>query len=65
MNAPYYFHVINDIETRAPERAGLPDIRAGVAQANREARALRGRSVKLHGHLVLSHRIQIDEQGET
>jgi hypothetical protein len=58
--------VINDIETRDPGRAELPDIRAAVAQANREARALRGRSVKLHGLLILSHRIQIeDEQGET
>jgi len=43
--------VINDIETRDPERAELPDISAAVARANREVRGLAAESVKLHAHL--------------
>jgi hypothetical protein len=60
--AHYYFHVLDDVETRDPEGAEFPDLPAAVARATREARVLAAESVKLHGHLVLSHCIQVEDR---
>jgi hypothetical protein len=57
----YYFHVLNDVETRDPEGAEFPDVPAAVVRATQEVRVLAAESVKLHGHLVLSHCIRIED----
>lgn len=61
----FYFHILNDVETIDSEGAEFPDVAAAVARAEQEVRILAAESVKTHGHIVLSHCIQIeDEDGD-
>jgi hypothetical protein len=58
----FYFHVLNDVETIDAEGAEFPHISAAIARAEREVRILAAESVKAHGHIVLSHCIQIEDE---
>lgn len=55
----YFFHIYNDCDTPDEEGLELPDDETAVARGTAEARNLAAESVVLHGHLVLSHRIEV------
>jgi hypothetical protein len=61
--ARYFFHVFNDEETRDEEGAEFPDMPAALQRAAYEARILAAESIREHGHLILAHRIQIEDEG--
>lgn len=57
--ARYFFHLFNDETTRDEEGIELPDDEAARGYAAREALNQASVSVLQHGHLVLSHRIEV------
>ncbi|MDO7841919.1 DUF6894 family protein [Sphingomonas immobilis] len=58
----YYFHVFNDEETRDDEGQEFPDVAAAHARARYEVQRLAAHSITEHGHLVLHHRIEVEDQ---
>jgi hypothetical protein len=60
----YYFHLRNDLDVPDPEGKELADLEAARAHAIVMARFEVAEAAKLDGRVVLSHRIDIeDEQG--
>jgi len=55
----FFFHVFNDEITLDEEGADFPDLASARAEGLRAARGLAAASVVEHGHLVLSHRIDV------
>lgn len=55
----YYLHIYNDEVTEDEEGTELVDDQAALARATAEARNLASESVKMHGHLILSHRLDV------
>jgi len=59
----YYFNLFNDHETIDEEGIELADDDAAREWARREIQYQAGESVKMHGHLVLSHHMVIYDAG--
>jgi hypothetical protein len=59
----YFFHVFNDEETRDEHGQEFADLAAARASAQRDCLALAAHSITEHGHLVLHHRIDIEDVG--
>jgi len=60
----FYFHLINDMDVSDLEGAELPDLGAARARAIEQARGMIGEVIKTEARIVLSHRIDIeDEEG--
>jgi hypothetical protein len=59
-----FFHVFNDKENRDEEVAEFSDMSAALRRGAYEARILAAESIKEHGHLILTHRIQVEVTGE-
>lgn len=62
--AHYFFHLFNDLTTHDDEGMELGDNRAARDYAVGAVRALAAESIVEHGHLILSHRIEIQAEGE-
>ena len=63
--ARFYFHLHNDIEIPDHEGKEFPDLEAAREWATFQARNLFGEMAKEYGRVVLSHRIDIEnEQGQ-
>ena len=62
----FYFHLHNDVDAVDDEGKEFPDLAAAQAFAQEQARQLIGEMIKESGRIVLSHRIDIeDEQHRT
>lgn len=59
--ARYFFHVFNDEETRDEYGQEFPDFSAARASAQRDCLTLAAHSITEHGHLILHHRIDIED----
>ena len=59
----YYFNVYNDEITLDEEGAELADTSMALRRAADEARNFAAESVKAHGHLVLHHKIEVEDEG--
>jgi hypothetical protein len=59
----YYFNVYNDEVTLDEEGAELADTPAALRRAADEARNFAAESVKARGHLVLHHKIEVEDEG--
>lgn len=57
----FYFHLLNDVDAPDHEGKELPDLDAAREVARGNARFTAGETLKEHGHLTLSHRIQIED----
>ena len=57
-----YFHLINDVDVPDEEGVEVADLDAGRACAVEQARGLIGEQVKSEGRIVLSHRIDIEDE---
>lgn len=57
----YYMHIYNDVDTTDEEGADFADDQCALDRAVAEARGLAAESVRHHGHLILSHRIDVME----
>ena len=63
--ARYFFHIFNDLVVKDYEGAECASVDAALAIAQRSARHLAADSILHYGHLVLHHRIEIEnEAGE-
>lgn len=60
----YYFHLFNDEVTHDDEGTEIEGIDAARTFAIDAARALAAESIVEYGHLVLSHRIEIQAEGQ-
>ena len=58
--ARYFFHVFNDEKTHDDEGAEFASLEAAQAHAVLSARHLAAESIVHCGHLVLHHRIEIE-----
>lgn len=58
----FYFHLHNDIEAVDSEGREYSDLEAAIAAARHQARQLAGETVKEKGRIVLSHRIDIEDE---
>jgi hypothetical protein len=61
----YFFHVFNDDETRDEEGQEFVDLAAARASAERACLALAADSITEYGHLVMHHRIEIEDVSGT
>ena len=61
----YCFHLINDIDVPDLEGTELTDLDAARAYAITQARMTSAQPVKDEGRVVLSHRIDIEDQRGT
>jgi hypothetical protein len=59
--ALFYFHIFNDDITIDDEGIDLPDPSAAMARASTEALVLAAESVRSFGHLILHHRIEVED----
>jgi hypothetical protein len=57
----YFFHVFNDEITLDEEGSEYEFPQAARASAAAEARNLAAHSITAHGHLVLHHRIEVED----
>jgi hypothetical protein len=57
----FFFHLINDVDAPDDEGKDLPDLEAAMQHARRHARIMAGESLKSHGKIVLSHRIDVED----
>ena len=57
----YYFHLLNDVDAPDDEGSELPDLAAARDKAARSLRFTLSESLKEQGHLVLDHRIDIED----
>jgi hypothetical protein len=57
----YFFHVFNDEETRDETGQLFVDLAAARASAERDCIALAMESIAEHRHLVMHHRIEIED----
>ena len=58
----FYFHLFNDEDVPDREGTDLPDADAAGAYASKLALFEAGEAVKRSGRIVLSHRIDIEDQ---
>jgi len=58
----FYFHLHNDEDVPDDEGVELADLNAARAYAARCARAMFGEMAKEKGHVVLHHRIDIEDE---
>jgi hypothetical protein len=56
----YFFHVFNDEETRDEDGQEFADLAAARASAERDCLALAVDSITEHRHLIMHHRIEIE-----
>jgi hypothetical protein len=61
----YYFHVFNDEETHDHEGQEFSDVQAACDRAHYEVRLLAAHSITEHGHLILHHRIEVEQPDGT
>ena len=61
--ARYYFNVYNDEITLDDEGAEFDNAEAALRRAADEARNFAAESVKSLGHLVLHHRVEVEDEG--
>ena len=60
----FYFHLHNDMDVVDEEGVELPDLEAARSHAVRQARVTFAETARDAGHVVLHHRIDVeDEQG--
>ena len=59
----YYFNVYNDEVTLDDEGAEYEDAAAAHRRAADEARNFAAESVKLRGHLILHHSVEVEDEG--
>ena len=60
----FFFHLLNDVDAPDEEGKELPDLDAARNHARQNVRFTAAESLKEQGRVVLSHRIQIeDEEG--
>lgn len=57
----YFLHLFNDETTIDEEGVELPDAAAALAKARSVVREMAADSVRNEGHLVLSHRVMIED----
>ena len=57
----FYFHLINDVDARDEEGKDLRDLEAAREHARRNVLFTAAESIREMGHLVRSHRIQIED----
>jgi hypothetical protein len=58
----YFFHVFNDEETRDEVGQLFSDLAAARASAERDCISLAMESIAEHRHLVMHHRVDIDDE---
>ena len=58
----FYFHLFNDQDVMDREGTDLPDAGAAGAYASQLAQFEAGESVKSSGRIVLSHRIDVEDE---
>ena len=58
----FYLHLVDDVDAPDEEGVELADLSAARVRAMGEARALIGESVRAEGRIVLSHRIDIEDE---
>ena len=58
----YYFHLHNDVDVPDDEGTDLPDLAAARAYAVKQAQQLIGETVKDQARIVLSHRIDVEDE---
>jgi hypothetical protein len=58
----FYFHLINDVDAPDDEGKELPDLEAAMQHARRHARVIAAETLKTDGKIVLSHRIDIEDE---
>jgi hypothetical protein len=58
----YFFHLHNDQTTLDEEGSELPDDSAAIEWAKREVRYMAAASVKDYAHIVLHHRIVVEDE---
>jgi hypothetical protein len=58
----YYFHLINDMDVPDVEGTELPNLNAARAHAITQIRTTFAETAKEEGRVVLSHRIDIEDQ---
>jgi uncharacterized protein DUF6894 len=61
----FYFHLHNDIDVPDDEGVELPNLEAARAHAVRCARFTFAETAKSHGHVVLHHRIDIEDERQS
>lgn len=59
--ALFYFHLINDVDAPDDEGKELPDLEAAMEHARRLARFTAAENLKADGKIVLSHRIDVED----
>jgi hypothetical protein len=59
--ARFFFHVFNDVETRDEDGQDFEDVAAARASAVRDCLALAAHSITEHHHLIMHHRIEIED----
>ena len=57
----FYFHLLNDVDAPDPEGKELRDLVAAREHARRNVLFTAAETIKESGHLVRSHRIQIED----
>ena len=57
----YYFHLLNDIDAPDEEGVELPNLEAALKYARSNALFTAAEVIKDGGHLVRSHRIEIED----
>ena len=57
----YYFHLLNDLEAPDEDGVELPDLEAALQYARNNAIFTAAETIREHGHLVRSHRIDIED----
>jgi len=58
----FYFHLLNDVDAPDEEGVELPDLNVALEHAARNARFTAAETLKEQGKVVLSHRIEIENQ---
>jgi hypothetical protein len=61
----FYFHLHNDVDAKDEEGKEFADLAAARDAAMMHARQLAGETAKETGRIVLSHRIDIEDEEET
>jgi hypothetical protein len=61
--AVFFFHLINDVDAPDDEGKELPDLEAAMRHARRHARFIAAETVRADGKIVLSHRIDVEDEG--
>ena len=58
----YFLHLHNDVDAADPEGIELPDLAAARAHTIVNARGVFAETAREHGRVVLSHRIDIEDE---